>query len=55
MRFDDIMAMSEGTYPNGTLREGIVFRPMVERYSDYMKNRVSFKAVSNAFLEKYKE
>jgi RNA ligase (TIGR02306 family) len=54
-RFDDLLAMADGTYPNGLPREGIVFRPLVEKYSDYMKGRVSFKVVSNKFLEHYKE
>lgn len=53
--FDELLKMADGFYENGTLREGIVFRPMIERYSEYMEGRVSFKIVSNAFLEHYKE
>jgi RNA ligase (TIGR02306 family) len=54
-KFDDLLAMADGPYPNNTPREGIVIRSTVERYSEYMKGRVSFKVVSNVFLEKYKE
>jgi RNA ligase (TIGR02306 family) len=54
-KFDEMLAMADGSYANGTPREGIVFRPLVEKYSDYMKGRVSFKVVSNKFLEHYKE
>lgn len=54
-KFDELLAMADGSYANGTPREGIVFRPLVEMYSDYMKGRVSFKVVSNKFLEHYKE
>jgi RNA ligase (TIGR02306 family) len=53
--FDDMLKMADGLYPNGTPREGIVIRPTQERWSDYMKGRVSFKVVSNEFLLKYKE
>lgn len=54
-KFDDLLLMADGLYPNGTPREGIVIRPTIEKYSEYMKGRVSFKIVSNVFLEKYKE
>lgn len=54
-KFDELLAMADGSYANGTPREGVVFRPLVEMYSDYMKGRVSFKVVSNKFLEHYKE
>lgn len=53
--FDDMLKMADGMYANNTPREGIVIRPTEERYSEYMKGRVSFKVVSNVFLEKYKE
>lgn len=46
---------NELNYNNGTPAEGIVWRPLVETYSDVLKGRLSFKTISNRFLEKYKE
>jgi RNA ligase (TIGR02306 family) len=46
---------NELNYSNGTPAEGIVWRPSVETYSDVLKGRLSFKTISNRFLEKYKE
>jgi RNA ligase (TIGR02306 family) len=51
----EVLEMADGFYPSGHLREGIVFRPIVERQSAVLKGRLSFKAVSNKFLEKTKE
>jgi RNA ligase (TIGR02306 family) len=42
-------------YDNGTPAEGIVWRPLEETYSDTLKGRMSFKTISNRYLEKYKE
>ena len=42
-------------YDNGTPAEGIVWRSACETYSDVLKGRLSFKTISNRFLEKYKE
>lgn len=42
-------------YSNGTPAEGIVWRPTVETHSDVLKGRMSFKTISNRYLEKYKE
>ena len=42
-------------YDNDTPAEGIVWRPATETYSDVLKGRMSFKTISNRFLEKYKE
>jgi len=42
-------------YDNGTPAEGIVWRPFEETYSEVLKGRMSFKTISNRFLEKYKE
>jgi RNA ligase (TIGR02306 family) len=42
-------------YDNGTPAEGIVWRPTVETHSDVLKGRMSFKTISNRYLEKYKE
>jgi len=42
-------------YDNGTPAEGIVWRSACETYSDVLKGRMSFKTISNRFLEKYKE
>lgn len=54
-KFDELLAMADGLYPNNTPREGIVVRPTQERYSEYMRGRVSFKIVSNVFLLHHKE
>ncbi len=43
------------TYDNGTPAEGIVWRSACESYSEVLKGRMSFKTISNRFLEKYKE
>lgn len=45
----------ELNYKNGLPAEGIVWRPVEERYSNVLKGRMSFKTISNRFLEKYKE
>jgi RNA ligase (TIGR02306 family) len=46
---------SELNYDNGTPAEGIVWRPIQEVYSHALKGRMSFKTISNRYLEKYKE
>ena len=55
LKFDDLIAMADGLYPNGELQEGIVIRPLIERYSEALEGRCSFKIVSDAFLLKFKE
>ena len=42
-------------YDNKTPAEGIVWRPQEEKYSEILKGRLSFKTISNRFLEAYKE
>ena len=42
-------------YDNGTPAEGIVWRSTCETHSEVLKGRMSFKTISNRFLEKYKE
>jgi RNA ligase (TIGR02306 family) len=37
-------------YPNGKPAEGVVIRPMTERYSPALDGRLSFKVISNRFL-----
>lgn len=39
-------------YPNGGPAEGVVVRPLIERYSEALKGRLSFKVISNRFLLK---
>jgi RNA ligase (TIGR02306 family) len=46
---------SQLDYDNGTPAEGVVWRPIMETYSDVLKGRLSFKVISNRYLEKYKE
>lgn len=40
-------------YNNNTISEGVVFRPLVERYSKVLKGRMAFKIISPEFLIKY--
>ena len=40
-------------YPNGELGEGFVVRPVVERYSEVLSSRASFKIISNKYLLKH--
>jgi len=47
----ELLAMSEGTYPNGRQREGIVIRPIYEAKSR-INGRLSFKVISNSCLLK---
>jgi RNA ligase (TIGR02306 family) len=42
-------------YDNGSPAEGIVWRAANETYSEVLKGRMSFKTISNRYLEKYKE
>jgi len=49
---ENVVAAADGKYANGSPREGIVIRPMNETYSPTLKGRMSFKAVSNVYLEK---
>jgi hypothetical protein len=46
---------NEMKYKNGLPAEGIVWRPTVEQRSEALGARMSFKTISNVFLEKYKE
>ena len=46
---------SEQEYDNGTPAEGVVWRPLHETYSEVLKGRMSWKCISNRYLEKYKE
>jgi RNA ligase (TIGR02306 family) len=54
-RFDEtvesLLAKAEGLYPGTkSQREGIVIRPREELRSDVLAGRLSFKAISNAYL-----
>jgi RNA ligase (TIGR02306 family) len=50
---DDMLGMAEGKYVNTkTQREGLVFRPVKEIYSEALGGRLSLKAISNKFLLK---
>ena len=42
-------------YPNHTVAEGFVIRPVVETYSHVLRGRLSIKSISNKFLMKYSE
>ena len=55
-KVSDFLEFSNGlNYENGTPAEGIVWRSINECYSEVLKGRMSFKVISNRFLEKYKE
>lgn len=45
-----LVAMSEGQYSNGVNREGIVVRPVIERHSERLGGRSSFKVINPQFL-----
>lgn len=45
----------EQLYQNKEPAEGIVIRPLNERHSEVLRSRLSIKAISNKFLEKYGE
>lgn len=47
---DELLEMAKGTYPSGNIREGLVYRPKVERYSQVLKGRASFKVINNDYL-----
>lgn len=55
IQIDDLLKYAEGTYANGSPREGIVIRPMMEAFSDTLRGRLSFKVINNKFLERHKE
>jgi hypothetical protein len=40
-------------YSNHSIAEGIVFRPLEERYSSVLRGRLAFKIISPKFLIKY--
>jgi hypothetical protein len=42
-------------YQNGLPAEGVVWRPYEEIYSNVLDGRLSFKTVSNVYLNMYKE
>lgn len=53
---EDVLNLTIGYYP-GTKqqREGLVFRPVREMYSQALAGRLSFKAINNAYLLKNEE
>lgn len=53
---NDLLAFSnELKYDNNTPAEGVVWRAVNETHSEVLKGRMSFKVISNRYLEKYKE
>lgn len=42
-------------YQNGLPAEGVVWRPVYEAHSEALNGRLSFKTISNVFIDKYKE
>ena len=52
----ELLRLAEGKYPGtSNEREGIVIRSPVERHSEVLAGRLSFKAISNRFLLKEKD
>jgi RNA ligase (TIGR02306 family) len=50
----ELQAMANNLkYPNGNLAEGLVIRPMIERYSEVLRGRLSGKIISEPFELKY--
>ena len=53
---ESLLEKAKGKYPGtNNNREGIVVRPMLEKYSQVMKGRMSFKIVNNEYLLKEEE
>ncbi len=49
----ELLEMAKGKYPNSKHnREGIVIRPITERYSCTLQGRLSFKVINNDYLLK---
>jgi RNA ligase (TIGR02306 family) len=47
---ESLLNISKGTYPTGGIREGIVVRPMIPKYSPSLRGRLSVKAINNEYL-----
>jgi hypothetical protein len=47
---NQMVFMSEGTYPNGHRREGIVVRPMINVHSDFLGGNLSTKVINPLYL-----
>jgi RNA ligase (TIGR02306 family) len=53
---DEMLEFSDKQeYPNHTPAEGVVWRPVMETYSERLQGSLSVKAISNKFLLKYGE
>ena len=53
---DEMLAYADTLeYPNHTVAEGVVIRPVIETYSHSLRGRLSIKAISNKFLLKHSE
>jgi len=51
---ESLLERAKGTYPAGTLKEGIVIRPTVPVYSPALRGPLSMKILNNDFLVKEK-
>ncbi|MFW5803781.1 MAG: RNA ligase (ATP) [bacterium] len=47
---EDLLNYAKGNYSNGGIREGIVVRPLIPKYSPILKGRLSIKAINNDYL-----
>jgi len=48
---DELLEMAKGKYHNTkNHREGIVIRPVIEKYSETINGRMSFKVINNVYL-----
>ena len=50
---EEILSLSRGNYDSGEIREGLVWRPLIEQASQVLKGRASFKAINNDYLLKH--
>ena len=52
---DAVLLRTDGTYPNGGPKEGVVVRPTEPVYSESLGAELSFKAINNKYLLKHKD
>jgi RNA ligase (TIGR02306 family) len=48
---EELLEMAKGNYTSGYPREGIVIRPLIERYSSVLKGRMSVKVINNDYTD----
>jgi RNA ligase (TIGR02306 family) len=48
---EELLEMAKGNYSSGYPREGIVIRPIIERYSSVLRGRMSVKVINNDYKD----